>query len=1416
MAAVSVCFDSLVMGQRYGRDYLANLWGLTSYHTINQSVFIPKHQNVIVLFVTTSAQGSRSRYVDYIEDGKLCWDGEEDHGSDNKIINSSETGGEIHLFCRDASEPTFMYYGQVKLDIYVLHDSQPSRFIFSIGSKDRSRSNLLSCEHLNQSDKYFEALLDSHKCTILGDIELLEDELSHLSSLITSEMNASNFTNRESLSVALYLVGIGARDYEEGNYWGAVYKSLDLPSGQVKWQSIFGEVFLRTVAKYKLFAFKGEVRYLTPILAHCCVPDIYLPNYFKDVVLAIYKDSVGHREPIRSETERLVKIWRTSIDEQEMTRMKVADLESKEKALSIALDANQNRDELSRLQTLEAGVNDSPDLEEFLSLPGDWLEVKQQQKAELQKDYVEISEALHLEQEVVEAKERVTGNLDEIHKHLYRLGEQLFESVEDCFPESFQAIPSGQICGLLVQYQQELSFFRGPFAWLYRLLFRRRWNRVHELSLRIFDMLSPLKTREEFLLGSPLEASNLFEEMNQLMGQLKAANTVVKAVEAKEEKVFGDANQQQNLTDPHDLQQQLEDLSEEISSYRMKLVKLGRGSEDAGKDELAQQRDMRQEISALRDSIPGDIDAMLACLTGLGNIGNASKIKDSLVNVRKEIDEQRRSIKIFSNPLYSLNESSRVFIFQGKDKAIDFVYNSLLLLSRLHRKSETVLEPVLPTRISKAMKSWWSKEGEGLLEEALAERSWERGDKGKSLGGKPLISFHPLDREIRVVLPEQTVKDVAAEFHVIGESGAEQLINVGVIHAAEEYKTEKIETLLERPEPKYKFRFVCGQDDERIWEIAGPGWVRFSLLFSAQGIMIDNDQLPDTGAYIISPVDSTIEPASAVKEEGALFAEWAGFKYSYLDLEGVDVVLLRTDAGLDIFKKQPCVETGLYGGQELSGVTAPGGIPVYKKDIPSLIFSISSPRELQFYGVEIDGQSWPVERLGAVLASDNTVYLNLDALGAKSGIHEVTLKRSHRAVWHGKFASLPRLDYWFEKDCYPISYGNYETSYLRMQSETLLKLQADEPFECSSSEGIHQVMFPLDHEVVNVVATFHFDDKETNLALEFSVPTFRWRFLGARTWKTQIEEIWHEDLSKIQVFVPEGVSKTLQLILGEKIQSISSTVKGGVVDFNLRRFTDSIRGAKSPLVPLTVNLPERNIGFVIASIRTIWQAVRFKVDQKQLDGQNRVVIEWDEWGRASNRVIRLWPLNIDNAELLEYQIENGINKIEITEDDSRLLSGRYRLELAATELWEEQKPVLPRKGAENTFDVLIGIKEDALLQELKNGLKITGFGVDKKDYHVFLDYFIIDIRLTPEFEGELLFSGDIVVRKSLGKQFPLDCNPVSFYYEDGSLPFLVDKDGDGAMYCFRCQELFWEVSHCGNRHEKEPSIIYVALRRGNK
>src|SRR3712207_3948142 len=92
LLAMPVSFDTIVVGETYSRNELAELWGYASMHAIARGVVTPRDDNKIILFVTREKQASSEQYEDELSGGKLRWEGPNDHFAEDRMLAAAQTG----------------------------------------------------------------------------------------------------------------------------------------------------------------------------------------------------------------------------------------------------------------------------------------------------------------------------------------------------------------------------------------------------------------------------------------------------------------------------------------------------------------------------------------------------------------------------------------------------------------------------------------------------------------------------------------------------------------------------------------------------------------------------------------------------------------------------------------------------------------------------------------------------------------------------------------------------------------------------------------------------------------------------------------------------------------------------------------------------------------------------------------------------------------------------------------------------------------------------------------------------------------------------------------------------------------------------------------------------------------------------
>jgi hypothetical protein len=122
----------LVIGAKYTRPELASRWGYSSHHAISRGVVTPQGEKIIFIFVTRIKQEALTQYEDALSGDLFFWEGQEKHGTDDRVIAAKNAGDEIHLFYREIHHTPFEYKGRILLLSYLRGTDEPSRFVIRL------------------------------------------------------------------------------------------------------------------------------------------------------------------------------------------------------------------------------------------------------------------------------------------------------------------------------------------------------------------------------------------------------------------------------------------------------------------------------------------------------------------------------------------------------------------------------------------------------------------------------------------------------------------------------------------------------------------------------------------------------------------------------------------------------------------------------------------------------------------------------------------------------------------------------------------------------------------------------------------------------------------------------------------------------------------------------------------------------------------------------------------------------------------------------------------------------------------------------------------------------------------------------------------------------------------------------------
>lgn len=1253
-------------------------------------------------------------------------------------------------------------------------------------------TQLLKCDKLRACDEYFVAQLSG---SFLGDLEPRKGEVEHLAVIVARELKEKQTDIKGSLSVAVFLTWMGSFYYEEGNYWGPVYRKLGLPKEQVKWQGILGGIFLRAVEEYKLHKLEGEMRYIIPILAHGYIPNWYLDVYFAAVLLPLYtqREEIGLRLQWE-DTEHTVLSWRREYSEYGKYRIKVEELENGERDLRNLYTTRKYRDSLLRLQNLQRDFLGGDTIGELLSFPENWLEKEEQKRLEAKMHY-DFLKSCEREYRRVEGELKSTEReLQELNERLEKAASEILTLWEGDFAGLLLHIPAEKVSllarecraprGVLSRILNYLSRFFAPF----------HHKRRQGIRKQLVELLSPLPMKQHLLFDPWPTLPHKLVQMQDLIKQLEDTTLQWEEIDASRREIAVSSGE-----DMAKLLVELDEITHGIGAYKTKLVELGKGNMEEGMDILAEQRGLRLEVELLQAECPPDAAKLFPHLAEVNKYPHEDSLQKLLEKVKKEKERVAAKGKMFSNPLYQLNESTRAFIFQGGKKAVQFIYESLLLIDAVC-KGQPLVDILLPARIKTHMVDWWKREGKALY--AAAWQGKERGLRGgtSAIIRRPVLKFDPEAEEIRVFLPSQPVTEKAkAKFYVKDDVGKKQVADLPLYIDRETgiLRSEELILPLKHPQQNYIFFFVAGEDT-RTWQQNGLGRDNLYLFFDKKGNLIEDGELAPDGIYLIAPRGTSTDPMGQMREQ--LKGYWSGYEYRYIDLENTDVLMARTGGALSIYKYTEQLAPQLLSGDVLAGVNT-GGFPVYQGRLPDLLFSLDHPEEMQFYGMTIESQGKmlfrSLEDLIPVHSGDNIICLSLaDLVEKKYGLHKITLLKGSQVIWSTQCGVVPDLRLEFDQLAYIV----------RDNSDGKGRLEFSSRFKCAfvpSAEDNRSVKrlspssieFNTGLEVIAGRLTYFL---ATSFSLDINIfpPVIRWRPRGG-TWRGVVGEIWHDDLGEIEVKIPAALGRRISLTLQDEKQIIKSHVHHKIATFDLKRFSDTLQASAAPLQEIIFSCPgEKSFTFVLLRVRTRWQVSNIQIDQQLKDGNLYLNIKWEDLGRVGERMFRLWPLHILGGDYVEKAVPAGVSTLNLVVPETQILPGRYRLEWAQYDPWDSTAVQLPEAAGENCLDIDIGKTDEILLTHLGKRLVVTALGHGKQKIKVEGNYWLRVDDFNPTFEGEPRLIGNIYLTDPDGVTRSMPYNPVSFYLNGSQMPFLIDRDGDGATYCRRCRVLFWEVAHC--------------------
>lgn len=580
-----------------------------------------------------------------------------------------------------------------------------------------------------------------------------------------------------------------------------------------------------------------------------------------------------------------------------------------------------------------------------------------------------------------------------------------------------------------------------------------------------------------------------------------------------------------------------------------------------------------------------------------------------------------------------------------------------------------------------------------------------------------------------------------------------------------------------------------------------------------------------------------------------MVGDWQDHRLLLADLTGQGVLAV-TGHSAQLFtvptRCQPHFDAELIG-QRLSVGRHRQGYPLYCGELPRLRITCDADLALadMWLTVAVDGDNGPVRqsRLSDFVVqatrheTKSALTLNID-LGSLyrrplTGCMRVRLYNTPMGDWHQIFALVPALEAEFDRPVYlPWSGDTPPMATLRLRLPPGVVFTALPPAAVTQDQDGYWVQIDQREESILGELCWQVDTGTARAPVSFDLPKLLWCFSSdivsqAAGWQMyQRQELWLDDWESLQeqfllVKLPAEVQGELALGSDAADRQEIRRIVNQIARFDLLAWRDSLRAGK-PLKWLRLTHPDPAVQIKdapICTIRSAWEAQDLAC--VQMGEGERVILRigWSERGRAQERVLCIW----DQAgrRVLHRSLSSGERTARVETDTTTLPPGAYLIHLAPIDPWWRTLPAYPGPQAPSTIQIeVVGVqqvRQDEVLTVTKvedegvilplaqpYRLRITGRIIGQQaPRELQLDGVVVKRTNAGWFWGELLEEGDDEQRAEARAS-----NPLKFRYAllRPGLSAIEDRNGDGAMYCHKCQRLHWREERV-NHPDHAPTLV---------
>ena len=827
-----------------------------------------------------------------------------------------------------------------------------------------------------------------------------------------------------------------------------------------------------------------------------------------------------------------------------------------------------------------------------------------------------------------------------------------------------------------------------------------------------------------------------------------------------------------------------------------------------------------------------------------------SEVENRIIKAKNELKQVERGFESYPVQYIGIDEPIRRFLLYGGVTAENYLTDCVTLFVRV--KSGECIEDIsdlhLPNRVLDHFQNWWEDNRTKI--EMKSELEEDTNLATGEIFRAPRISFDITTCEVKAMLPSQRLLrsecGTTIQLEIFSADSSIPIFTSTLklySRSGGMVDTQPCnDIVLKIPSEKYIFYLKHKDNILHKWEMQGLSDKTPYFAFSANSHkLIKTKYLPRTSLIIVINKMMQIHPQECILTVGGcLFGGWKEFTWYEVDLLSIEEFSLLSNGGQKIIIPLSESDSGivLLGGNQLAGIFS-NERPVFNSPPESIRLPLKDEDNLHLLRLSLfcetenqigNSKHYQLNELtDHIINKENgwiEIPMNLEQLLGTNPMGCFTLRvyRSPYLDWQRSFCIIPKLSVSFDKELYLPYHEKIPDIISTITLPEMCSFKPDSPAKIiSRSDQLLTLQTPAsENEITGIVLYTPIDRQSLNIPLTFSIPKIRWRLQGLDDsqydhWCDKVlEELWIGDWLEAQelfliIETPWFYAGKISLVLLENSISIEiGKPNNKIIRVDLKALEDNLR-AGPPLETVSISLIDAitNIPNIpLFSVRTCWLAEKIKCFHYPIGDSVRLDVSWKEKGKANQKAVRLWYLSDNQPKLIQEQVvSQNEQETHFSSTSTIIKSGKYLIHLEPFDQWSS-RPLCPKLNDQNTAIIEIITKTP------EKSVYIRSVGVDEHhtyplpqgSYRIDIIGKVINQKLPDNLDiqdidqvmiapfNENWYVGNLEVKGIPEVIMHLsDTNPVKFEYDSQKhiVTSIEDRHGDGAVYCFQCNMLFW-------------------------